>query len=64
MRGLDVLDAKNGGFVALPCDPRQPPAEGFCFDTQLVGNGNGAIAYGTTLSAPEKADLLAYLLTF
>jgi mono/diheme cytochrome c family protein len=64
VRGLDVLDAKNGGFVAPPCDPRQPPAEGFCFDTQLVGNGNGGHVYGTTLSAPEKADLLAYLLTF
>jgi mono/diheme cytochrome c family protein len=64
VRGLDVLDAKNGGFVAPPCDPRQPPAEGFCFDTQLVGNGNGGHVFGTTLSAPEKADLLAYLLTF
>jgi mono/diheme cytochrome c family protein len=64
VRGLDVLDARNGGFVAPPCDPRQPPADGFCFDTQLVGNGNGGHVYGTTLSAPEKADLLAYLLTF
>jgi mono/diheme cytochrome c family protein len=64
VRGLDVLDARNGGFVAPPCDPRQPPAEGFCFDTQLVGNANGGHVYGTTLSAPEKADLLAYLLTF
>jgi mono/diheme cytochrome c family protein len=64
VRGLDVLDGRNGGFVAPPCDPRQPPADGFCFDTQLVGNGNGGHVYGTMLSAPEKADLLAYLLTF
>jgi mono/diheme cytochrome c family protein len=64
VRGLDVLDGRNGGFVAPPCDPRQPPAEGFCFDTQLVGNANAGHVYGTTLSAPEKADLLAYLLTF
>jgi hypothetical protein len=64
VRGLDVLDGGNGGFVAPPCDPRQALAEGFCFDTQLVGNGNGGHVYGTTLSAAEKSDLLAYLLTF
>jgi mono/diheme cytochrome c family protein len=63
VRGLDVLDASNGGFVAPPCDPRQALAEGFCFDTQLVGNGNSGHVYGTTLPAAEKADLLAYLLT-
>jgi mono/diheme cytochrome c family protein len=64
VRGLDVLDGSNGGFVAPPCDPRQPPADGFCFDTRLVGNGNGGHVYGTTLSGAEKTDLLAYLLTF
>jgi mono/diheme cytochrome c family protein len=64
VRGLDVVDGRNGGFVAPPCDPRQPPAEGFCFDTRLVGNGNGGHVYGTTLSVAEKNDLLAYLLTF
>src|SRR5215475_668159 len=47
LRGLDVLDGRNGGFVAPPCDPRQPPAEGFCFDTQVVGNANGGHVYGT-----------------
>ena len=36
----------------------------FCFDTRLVGNGNGGHVYGTSLSATEKSDLLAYLLTF
>jgi hypothetical protein len=58
-----VVDGQSGGFVAPACDPRRPPAEGFCFDTRLVGNGNGGHVYGTTLTAPEKADLLAYLLT-
>jgi mono/diheme cytochrome c family protein len=64
VRGLDVLDGRNGGFVAPSCDPRQPQPQGFCFDTQLVGNGNGGHVYGTTLSGAEKTDLLAYLLTF
>ncbi|MGA7490529.1 MAG: cytochrome c [Xanthobacteraceae bacterium] len=64
VRGLDVLDANNGGFVAPSCDPRQIPAEGFCFDTRLVGNGNGGHDYGTALPAAEKNDLVAYLLTF
>jgi hypothetical protein len=58
------VDGRNGGFVAPSCDPRQPQAQGFCFDTQLVGNGNGGHVYGTTLSGAEKTDLLAYLLTF
>jgi mono/diheme cytochrome c family protein len=64
VRGLDVVDGRNGGFAAPSCDPRQDLAEGFCFDTRLVGNGNGGHVYGTSLSAAEKADLLAYLLTF
>src|SRR5262249_642266 len=64
VRGLDVVDARNGGFVAPSCDPRQQPAEGFCFDTRLVGNSNDGHVYGTALSPAEKSDLLAYLLTF
>lgn len=64
VRGLDVVDGRNGGFAAPSCDPRQDLAEGFCFDTRLVGNDNGGHVYGTSLSAAEKADLLAYLLTF
>ena len=64
VRGLDVVDGRNGGFAAPSCDPRQDLAEGFCFDTRLVGNDNGGHVYGTSLSAPEKSDLLAYLLTF
>jgi len=63
VRGLDVVDARNGGFLAPSCDPRQPPAEGFCFDTRLVGNGNDGHIYGTALPASDKSDLLAYLLT-
>jgi hypothetical protein len=64
IRGLDVVDARNGGFVAPSCDPRQQPAEGFCFDTRLVGNSNDGHVYGTALSTAEKSDLVAYLLTF
>ena len=63
VRGVDVVDARNGGFLAPPCDPRQPPPEGFCFDTRLVGNGNDGHLYGTALPASDKSDLLAYLLT-
>jgi mono/diheme cytochrome c family protein len=63
VRGLDVLDGRNGGFVAPSCDSREQLPEGFCFDTRLVGNSNDGHVYGTTLSASEKSDLLAYLLT-
>ena len=64
VRGLDLLDAEKGGFAAPPCDPARPPERGFCFDTGLPGNGNGGHAYGTGLPPAERADLLAYLLTF
>jgi processive rubber oxygenase RoxA-like protein len=63
VRGPDVVDGTNGGFVSPSCDPRAPPKEGFCYDTRLAGNGNGGHVFGTTLSPTEKADLLAYLLT-
>ena len=64
LRDSDVIDGKNGGFVASACDPKNPPPKGHCYDTSLPGNGNGGHGYGTTLSAAEKDDLLAYLLTF
>ena len=64
VRGIDLLDGKNGGFVSPPCAPGQPLPQGFCYDTRLPGNGNGGHVYGTTLSPPEKDDLIAYLLTF
>lgn len=64
VRGLDVLDREKGGFAAPPCDPAQPPARGICFDTGLPGNGKGGHVYGTDLPEAERADLLAYLLTF
>jgi mono/diheme cytochrome c family protein len=65
VRGLDVIDGKNGGFTAPRCDPAgRPPAQGFCYDTKKPGNGNGGHVYGTNLTAAEKDDLLAYLLTF
>jgi mono/diheme cytochrome c family protein len=64
VRGIDVIDGKNGGFIAPACEPGRPPPQGFCYDTRLPGNGNGGHIYGTSLSAPEKDDLIAYLLTY
>jgi len=64
LRGSDVIDGSNGGFVSAPCDPARPPPSGFCYDTKLPGNGNGGHLYGTTLAPAQKNDLLAYLLTF
>jgi hypothetical protein len=64
VRGSDVLDPERGGFVAPQCVPPVAPAGRFCFDTKQPGNGNGGHVYGVTLTADQKADLLAYLLTF
>jgi mono/diheme cytochrome c family protein len=63
LRGGDIVDGKNGGFVSPDCDPNKPPKEGFCYDTSLTGNSNAGHTYGTALSAVEKENLLAYLLT-
>jgi mono/diheme cytochrome c family protein len=64
VRGSDTLDPDRGGFVAPPCVPPSAPMEPFCYDTSKPGNGNGGHLYGVTLPADQKADLLAYLLTF
>ena len=64
LRGSDVIDGKNGGFVSPACDPNHPPPSGHCYDTSLKGNGNGGHSYGATLADSDKDDLLAYLLTF
>jgi hypothetical protein len=64
VRGVDVVDPVNGGFHSPPCDPARPPPEHFCVDTTLPGNGSDGHVYGVDLSPGEKADLLAYLLTF
>jgi mono/diheme cytochrome c family protein len=64
VRGLDVIDSVNGGFESPACDPGRPLLKGFCYDTRKPGNGNGGHRYGTALSPSDKADLLAYLLTF
>ena len=64
MRGIDIIDSKNGGFLSPTCTPGRQPAQGFCYDTRIPGNGNGGHAFGTTLPAAEKEDLIAYLLTF
>jgi len=64
IRGIDTLDPHRGGFVAPPCNSVPLSAGAFCFDTNRPGNGNDGHLYGTDLSATEKSDLLAYLLTF
>jgi hypothetical protein len=51
--------------VAPQCvPPTAMPAGRFCFDTRLPGNGNDGHLYGIDLPTNQKADLLAYLLTF
>jgi mono/diheme cytochrome c family protein len=64
LRGSDVIDGVNGGFVSPECDPARPAPHGLCFDTSRPGNGNGGHRYGTDLAQGARADLLAYLLTF
>jgi hypothetical protein len=64
VRGADQLDPDRGGFVAPPCVPPSAPAGRFCYDTSRDGNGNGGHLFGVNLPADQKADLLAYLLTF
>jgi hypothetical protein len=64
LRGSDVLDIEQGGFVSPACVPDAEPDAGFCFDTRLAGNGNGGHVYGVDLSPEAKADLLSYLKTF
>ncbi len=64
-RGQDIVDPARGGFLTTACDPAaRAPAGTHCYDTALPGNGNGGHLYGVDLSAPRKADLIAYLLTF
>lgn len=58
LRGGDVIDP-HGGFTSPPCT--SGPG---CFDTTLRGNANTGHVWGTELSASDKADLIAYLLTF
>ena len=58
----------NGSVPTLeallqPPDARPKTFErhGFVYDTAKVGNSNAGHSFGTTLSAADKADLLAYL---
>lgn len=60
LRGSDVIDTENGGFLSPQCEEDSP----FCFDTTQPGNSNSGHIYGTDLSNPQKADLLEYLKMF
>jgi hypothetical protein len=64
LRGSDVLDSVNGGFVAPACEPGVQVEKGFCYDTTVRGNGNGGHLYGSDLPDADKDALVAYLLTF
>jgi hypothetical protein len=64
LRGSDVLDPVNGGFVAPACEPGAQVEKGFCYDTNVRGNGNGGHLYGSDLPDSDKDALVAYLLTF
>jgi mono/diheme cytochrome c family protein len=70
LRGLDIVDFVNGGFLAPACDPAAPRPQLtngrrlLCYDTRLPGNGNGGHLWGTDLPPAARGDLLAYLLTF
>ena len=63
-RSSDVIDPVNGGFNSPACDPARPVPGRFCFDTRQPGNGAGGHIYGVGMTPEQKADLVAYLLTF
>ena len=60
-RGIDLVDAENGGYVSQA--GTEAEREGWRYDTSIAGNGNGGHLYGTGLGAAEKRQLLAYLKT-
>ncbi len=60
-RGYDVYDDTRLGFESTGPDAEM---RGFLVDTNVVGNsnqGHEGDAYGTALSANDKADLIEYL---
>ena len=64
-RGNDLYDPQRVGFVTDKAEVAGRPL--FEFDTRQPGNGNGGHegkAYGTELSAADKAALVEYLKTF
>ena len=63
VRGTDEIDLVRGGYVSPACEPGRYQQAGFCYDTQLRGNGNGGHAYGGRLTADERRALVHYLLT-
>ena len=64
VRGLDVVDGRNGGFVAPSCDPRQDSGGRLLLRYPRRRQRQRRPRLRHDLSAPEKSDLLAYLLTF
>lgn len=61
IKGIDILDLENVGFLAPECDPKDE--RGYCFNTEERGNGKGGHDYGTSLPDEEKRQLIEYLKT-
>jgi len=61
MRGSDLVDAANGGFVSRA--ELDPESRHWPVDTSIRGNGNQGHLWGTDLDEQEKDALLAYLKT-
>lgn len=57
-RGYDVYDYAAVGFVTTGTGAER---EGFRYDTALPGNGRAGHAWGTALTAAQKAELIEYL---
>ena len=60
LRGYDVYDPKNVGFIS---DGPLAERVGWRLNTRERGNGNQGHTYGTTLTPDEKEALLEYLKT-
>jgi hypothetical protein len=69
-RGYDVVDPRDGGFVAsiaraekLGLNRQALVQSSFRYDTGEPGNSNQGHVYGTDLEPEQKEALLAYLKT-
>jgi cytochrome c5 len=60
VRGYDVYDQRNVGFVSAGADAE---AEGRLYDTSLPGNGCQGHEYGTDLTSADVDALLEYMKT-
>ena len=54
VRGIDIIDAKNGGMLAPTCTPGKPPPDEFCFDTRSRVTAMAAMPMEPTSRRPPK----------